>query len=301
MNRPPYLKVGDQIGLVSPARKISMDEIKSAIKMFQSWGLEPVFGTHLFAQKQQFAGTDNQRAADFQSFLDNPEIKAIFSTRGGYGSVRIIDYLQFTRFHRFPKWLIGYSDFTVFHSHVNAQVGMESLHATMPLNFPADGAPNTATESLRKALFGKLYAHVFKPTKVMRAGVAKGELIGGNLSVLYSLMGSESEMNFDGKILFIEDLDEYLYHIDRMMVNLKRAGKLKKLAGIIVGGMSDMRDNNIAFGKSAEEIIAEHIEEYKFPVVFGFPAGHIADNRALILGRLVILKALGAESSLSFQ
>lgn len=300
MNRPPYLKVGDQIGLVSPARKISMDEIKSAIKMFQSWGLEPVFGTHLFAQNQQFAGTDKQRATDFQNFLDNPEIKAIICTRGGYGSVRLIDHLKFDRFHRFPKWLIGYSDITVFHSHANAQLKMESLHAVMPLNFPVDGKPNTATESLRRALFGKLDTHVFKPTKVMRTGIAMGELIGGNLSVLYSLMGSASEMNFDGKILFIEDLDEYLYHIDRMMVNLKRAGKLKKLAGIIVGGMSDMNDNNIPFGKTAEEIIAEHIEEYKFPVVFGFPAGHMADNRALILGRTVKLKVDAAESSLYF-
>lgn len=300
MIRPPYLKVGDQIGLVSPARKISMDEIKMAVKMIQNWGLEPVFGSHLFAQDHQFAGSDKQRTTDFQNFLDNPEIRAIISTRGGYGSVRIIDRLNFDHFLRFPKWLIGYSDFTVFHSHANAKLKMETLHATMPLTFPEDGQPNASTRSLRKALFGELNSHVFEPTKVMRAGSTSGELIGGNLSVLYSLMGSVSEMNFDGKILFIEDLDEYLYHIDRMMVNLKRAGKLKKLAGIIVGGMTDMRDNSIPFGKNAEEIIAEHVEEYKFPVVFGFPAGHFADNRALILGRMLRLKVDATESSLSF-
>lgn len=300
MTRPPYLKEGDQIGLVSPARKICMSEIKSAVKMLQNWGLEPVFGHHLFAQENQFAGSDEKRTADFQRFLDNPEIKAILSTRGGYGSVRIIDHLNFNQFVRFPKWLIGYSDFTVFHSHVNAQFGVESLHATMPLNFPENGKGNSSTENLRKALFGELEDYVFKPSKVIRTGKVKGKLIGGNLSVLYSLMGSESEMNFDGKILFIEDLDEYLYHIDRMMMNLKRAGKLKNLAGLIVGGMNDMNDNVIPFGKTAEEIIEEQVTEYEFPVVFGFPAGHIADNRALLFGREVSLKADIKESRLSF-
>ena len=170
----------------------------------------------------------------------------------------------------------------------------------MPLNFPKDGKGNTATESLRKALFGELNSHAFKPSKVIRSGNAKGEIIGGNLSILYNLMGSVSEMNFDGRILFIEDLDEYLYHIDRMMMNLKRAGKLENLAGLIVGGMNDMNDNAIPFGKTAEEIISEHIEEFEYPVVFGFPAGHIADNRALIMGREVSLLVDSKESRLSF-
>jgi len=300
MTRPPYLKEGDQIGLVSPARKISMDEIRAAVKMLQNWGLEPVFAHHLFAQENQFAGSDEKRAADFQSFLDNPEIKAILSTRGGYGSVRIVDSLDFDQFVRFPKWLVGYSDFTVFHSHVHTQLNIETLHATMPLNFPKDGKENTATDSLRKALFGELDSYTFEPTQVLRADTVKGELIGGNLSILYSLMASESEMNFDGKILFIEDLDEYLYHIDRMMMNLKRAGKLKNLVGLIVGGMNDMNDNTIPFGKTAEEIILEHSKEFSYPVVFGFPAGHIADNRALIMGREVSLFVDPEESKLSF-
>jgi len=300
MTRPPYLREGDQIGLVSPARKVSIDEIRASVKMFQSWGLEPVFGQHLFSQENQFAGNDEERAADFQSFLDDAEIKAIISTRGGYGSVRIVDSLDFDQFERFPKWLIGYSDFTVFHSHVNAQFNIETLHATMPLNFPKDGKENFATESLRKALFGELDKYTFKPTKVIRADNVKGELIGGNLSILYSLMGSESEMDFDGKILFIEDLDEYLYHIDRMMMNLKRAGKLENLAGLIVGGMNDMNDNAIPFGKTAEEIILEHSKEFTYPIVFGFPAGHIADNRALIMGREVSLEVNSNESTLTF-
>jgi muramoyltetrapeptide carboxypeptidase len=300
MIKPPYLKEGDQIGLVSPARKISMDEIRAALKMFQNWGLEPVFGHHLFDQENQFAGSDEKRTADIQSFLDNPEIKAIISTRGGYGSVRIIDDLNFNQFLRFPKWLIGYSDFTVFHSHIHAQLEVETLHATMPLNFPKDGKENTATESLRKALFGELNSHAFKPTQVFKPAQVEGELIGGNLSIIYSLMASESEMNFDGKILFIEDLDEYLYHIDRMMMNLKRAGKLENLAGLIVGGMNDMNDNTIPFGNTAEEIILEHTNQYTYPIVFGFPAGHISDNRALIMGREVSLFVDSEESKLSF-
>ncbi len=300
MKTPPFLKEGDQIGLVSPARKISMNEIRTAVKMLQSWGLEPVFGQHIFAQENQFGGSDRQRAQDFQNFLDNPEIKAILSTRGGYGSVRLIDKLNFDFFKQHPKWLIGYSDFSVFHSHVHANFKIESLHATMPINFPLDTTPTNATESLRKALFGVLDVHHFYPTKVLRPANAKGVLVGGNLSILYSLMGSVSDMDLKDKILFIEDLDEYLYHIDRMMINLKRAGKLKQLAALIVGGMNDMRDNSIPFGKTAEQIIEEHCGEYKFPVVFGFPAGHIADNRALILGRIVSLKANSTESILSF-
>lgn len=300
MKRPPYLKEGDQIGLISPARKISMNEIKAAVRMLQNWGLELVFGHHLFTQENQFAGNDKQRTSDVQSFLDNPEIKAIISTRGGYGSVRIIDNLNFDLFNRFPKWLIGYSDFTVFLSHLNAQLKTESIHGIMPINFPADGRSNIGTESLRKALFGELKSYTFKPTKVIRKAAVTGELIGGNLSILYSLIGSKSEMNFDGKILFIEDLDEYLYHIDRIMMNLKRAGKLKGLVGLIVGDMKEMRDNAIPFGKTAEEIIAEHVEGYKFPVVFGFPAGHSADNRALIFGRKIVLKVDSEESTLTF-
>jgi len=300
MTTPPYLKVGDQIGLVSPARKIAMSEIRAAIKMLQSWGLEPVFGAHLFSQDNQFAGTDEQRAVDFQEMLDNPEIKAIISTRGGYGSVRIIDKLNFERFLRFPKWLIGYSDFTVFHSHVHALYNTETLHATMPLNFPDDAKPIVATESLRQALFGQLKSYVFKPVKVMRPGLAHGPIVGGNLSILYSLMGSVSSIDTQGKILFIEDLDEYLYHIDRMMMNLKRAGKLQNLNALVVGGMSDMNDNTVPYGKTAVEIIQEHVAPYHYPVVFGFPAGHMADNRALFLGRNCMLDANPDETRLSF-
>lgn len=301
MIRPQYLKEGDQIGFVSAANKISVDVIKSAVNTMQSWGLEPVFGQHIFAQDNQFAGSDRQRASDIQNFMDNPQIKAIISTRGGYGSVRIIDKLNFDLFKRFPKWIIGYSDITVFFSHCYSQLKMESLHATMPLDFPLDGSSNDTTESLRKALFGELKSYAFKPTKVIRQNLAQGELIGGNLSILYSLIGSNSEINFDKKVLFIEDVGEYLYNIDRMMVNLKRAGKLKNLAGLIVGGMSDMKDNTIPFGKTAEEIIAEHVEEYKYPVVFGFPAGHIKENYALRMGAKVTLTIDKEESKLVFD
>ena len=277
-----------------------MDELKASLKMLQSWGLEVIFGQHIFAQENQFAGSDDQRASDIQRFMDNPEVKAIMSTRGGYGSARIIDKLDFGQFSRFPKWFIGYSDVCVFHSHLNIVLSVESLHATMPISFPTDAKANTTTESLRKALFGELDSYSFKPTQIIREKDVEGELIGGNLSVLYSLMGSDSEMDFDGKILFIEDLDEYLYHIDRMMMNLKRAGKLDHLAAILVGGMSDMNDNTIPFGKSAEEIIVEHTQEYDYPVIFGFSAGHIAENWALYLGRNISLQVQSDETKLSF-
>lgn len=300
MKTPPYLKEGDQIGLVSPARKISMDEIRPAIKMLQKWGLEPVFGNHIFSHDRQFGGTIKERASDFQYFLDNPGVKAIMATRGGYGSVQIIDHLDFKLFERFPKWLIGYSDFTVFHNHVNTVYEIETLHATMPINFDKEGKPNSATESLRLALFGEKVSYDFKPSKIGRTGEVEAEIIGGNLSIIYSLMGSKSSIDTDGKILFLEDLDEYLYHIDRMMTNLKRAGKLEKLAGLIVGGMNDMNDNTIPFGKTAEEIIEEQVAPYHFPVVFGFPAGHISDNRAILFGRKANLKVQTDQSFLSF-
>ncbi len=301
MTRPHYLKEGDQIGFVSAANKISINVIKSAVNTMQSWGLEPVFGQHIFAQDNQFAGSDKQRSADIQDFMDNPQIKAIISTRGGYGSVRIIDKLNFEKFKRFPKWIIGYSDITVFLSHLNSQLKMECLHSTMPLDFPVNGSSNNATESLRKALFGELKSYVFKPTKVIRQNQAHGELIGGNLSILYSLIGSISEMDFDNKILFIEDVGEYLYHIDRMMINLKRMGKLKNLAALVVGGMTNMKDNKTPFGKTTEEIIAEHVEEYKYPVVFGFPAGHIKENYALRMGANINLLVDKEESKLVFD
>jgi muramoyltetrapeptide carboxypeptidase len=208
--------------------------------------------------------------------------------------VRIVDGLDWRAFAKQPKWLVGYSDVTVLHSHVHQNLGIETLHATMPINF-ANNTPE-ALESLRRALFGEPMDYEFPHHDLNRKGQAEGQLVGGNLSLLYSLAGTPSDVDTQGKILFLEDLDEYLYHIDRMMMQLQRSGKLAGLAGLIVGGMTDMKDNTIPFGKTAEQIIKEHVEPYGYPVAFGFPAGHIDDNRALVMGRKIWLKVEGPKS-----
>jgi muramoyltetrapeptide carboxypeptidase len=230
--------------------------------------------------------------------LDDVNIKAVLCSRGGYGTLRIVDGLDFTSFSAHPKWVVGYSDVTVLHSHIQHQLGVETLHAVMPVNFKGDHE-DESLHTMINALFGKRITYSFPKPGLSREGNAEGVLVGGNLSILYSLMGSVSAPDTDGKILFIEDVDEYLYHIDRMMMALKRAGKLEKLKGLIVGGMTRMNDNAIPFGKSANEIIAEAVKEYKFPVCFDFPAGHLDTNLALIMGRKVRF-TVGKEVVLSF-
>mgnify|MGYP006427898017 CR=1 FL=1 len=276
------LDIGDKIGIISTARKISLEELKPSIKLLEEWGLKVVFGKNLFEEDNQFSGTVTQRSSDLQSMIDDDSIKAILCARGGYGTVQIIDKVDFSHLIKNPKWIIGYSDVTVLHSHLH-QLGITSLHATMPINFEKN-TPK-ALESLKSALFGLGNLTEIDHHHFNRFGKVEGEIVGGNLSILYSLLGSDSDINTDGKILFIEDLDEYLYHIDRMMINLKRNGKLKNLKALIIGGMSDMNDNTIPFGKTAEEIILEYIKEFDFPVCFNFPAGHLDDNRTLVFGK----------------
>jgi muramoyltetrapeptide carboxypeptidase len=287
MLTPPFLKQGDTIAIVSTARKISKEEIQPALELIHNWGLNCLLGTTIGVEENQFAGSDTLRAGDLQQMLDDPNIKAIWCARGGYGTVRIIDRLDFSTFIRNPKWIIGYSDVTVLHSHLHL-MGVETIHAQMPLEI--EMRSKQTAESLRSMLFGDYYkVDIGTGHKLNRAGKASGKLVGGNLSILYSLCGSESSISTNGKILFIEDLDEYLYHIDRMMYNLKRNSMLDGLAGLIVGGMSQMNDNTIPFGKKAEEIILEAVSEFDYPVCFQFPAGHIHDNRAMILGRMAQL------------
>ena len=232
--------------------------------------------------------------------LDDEKIKAVFFARGGYGTVRIIDRLDFTNFIKRPKWLIGYSDITVIHAHIHNISGIETLHGAMPVNFSGSDYSKATLTSLRNTLFGKTLKYKLKHHPLNKKGIARGVLVGGNLSVLYSLKGSKSDIDTKNKILFIEDLDEYLYHIDRMMMCLKRAGQLEHLAGLIVGGMSKMNDNLIPFGKSPYEIISETINEYSFPVCFNFPAGHIKDNRALIMGRKIEM-SVAQDVSINFS
>ena len=303
MTTPRYLQPGDCVALVATARKVSPDEMEAAVRLFTSWGLEVRQPANLYADCHQFAGDDASRTALLQQQLDNPDVRAIICVRGGYGTVRIVDRLDFSRFARDPKWIVGYSDVTVLHSHLHRHLGVETLHATMPIDIPsdADRTPYPSTDTLRRALFGEALTYRFVPADGNRAGEASAPLVGGNLSILYSLCGSPSDIDTDGKILFIEDLDEYLYHIDRMMQNLRRCGKLAHLRGLVVGALSRMHDNTIPFGRTAEEIVADAVRDYDYPVCFGAPVGHIGtDNHALILGRTVRLQVTPDGATLAF-
>ena len=298
MISPKFLQKNDTVGIVSTARKISLEEIKPAIELLESWKLNMKVGKTIGLEENQFAGTDEQRREDFQDMLDDDEVNAIWCARGGYGTVRIIDALDFSKFKKQPKWLVGYSDVTVLHSHIY-DLGFETIHATMPINI-SKISPE-ALRSLKNALFGNDLSYDIKSDRLNKVGKTVGELVGGNLSMLYSLLGSETSIDTRGKILFIEDLDEYLYHIDRMMQNLKRNGYFEELKGLIFGSMSNMNDNDIPFGRTAKEIIFDTCRAYDFPICFNFPAGHVDDNRALIFGRTLQLAVGSKRSTVKFN
>jgi muramoyltetrapeptide carboxypeptidase len=277
------LRPGDTIAIVATARRITLPEIELAIRTFESWGLNVVLGQTIGASYNYFAGDDALRLQDLQQMLDDEHIKAIVCARGGYGTTRIIDQVDFTNFTKHPKWLVGFSDVTTLHCHIH-NMGIESAHAIMPLLFPREGAA-ASIETLRKVLFGEELIYTVAPHSFNRTGTGLGQLVGGNLSILGSLTGTRSDISTAGKILFLEDLDEYFYHIDRMMVHLDRSGKLENLAGLVIGDMSDMKDTAIPFGKTAFEIIQEHAGKYNYPVCYGFPVGHEPLNLALVCGR----------------
>jgi muramoyltetrapeptide carboxypeptidase len=297
MTTPANLQKGDTVAILATARKNVDNNLKPAIDLLNSWGLEVVIGKTIGLDNNQLAGTDEQRAADFQEQLDNPNIKAIWCVKGGYGTVRIIDLLDFTKFKQHPKWIVGFSDITVLHNHLNT-MGFKTLHAVMPITVPR--ATKEAIETLRLSLFGTSLDYEITTAPMNKLGKASGELVGGNLSILYSLLGSPSAIDCHDKILFIEDLDEYLYHIDRMMMNLKRNGCLESLKGIVVGSMTKMKDNDIPWGKNALQIVEDITKNYNIPIIYNFPAGHIQDNRALILGSTVTMEVTPSKSSLTF-
>lgn len=286
--RPPALKKGDTVYFLSTAKKVSLTDIAYAYELFAEWGLTVVLGKTIAAEHHQFAGDDQLRQSDFQTALDDPNIKAIICARGGYGTVRMMDDLDYNVFMRHPKWIVGFSDVTFLHTHISNTLGIQTLHSNMPFMLANKSAE--AIETMRAELFGKKTSFNIPTHPLNRQGRSEGILIGGNLSILYAITGTKSGINTVGKILFIEDLDEYLYHIDRMMLNLKRSGKLSELVGLVVGGFTQMHDNEIPFGKTAYEIILEHVQEYNYPVCFDFPAGHIPDNRALVMGRKYTLE-----------
>ena len=284
MITPSSLSSGSKIALVAPARKVAEDDIAFAVEYIKQRGFAPIYDERLFLSHNQFAGNDEQRASVLQHYLDADDIDAIMCVRGGYGTVRIIDRLDFDKFLQKPKWIVGYSDVTVLHAKMQS-LGIESLHATMPINFQDNS--KQALDTLFDALCGKEIKYDLPQRTLDILSTMQGEVVGGNISVLYSLLGSDIFPDVEGKVLFLEDLDEYLYHIDRMMMAFQRAGIFDKIGGLIIGGLTKMHDNAIPFGMTAEEIISEKIKDKNIPTVFNFPAGHINDNRAIILGRRV--------------
>ena len=305
MITPPYLKNGDKVAIIATARKVTKEEMQPAINILTEWGLQVVEGKNLYKQQNQFAGSDAERLEDLQSVLDDNEIKAVLFARGGYGTMRIIPDLLYSKFKKSPKWLVGFSDLTSLHLYLS-DLGYVTLHAPMAFNFPK--TPAEVLNKVKDALFGKDISYEIPNYNLNRVGSARGIITGGNLSLIYAECAGDPEVDFDDKILFIEDLDEYLYHIDRMMVSIKSTSRLSHIAGLIVGAMNDMRDNTKAFGfqtdnpfgKTAEEIIMEHVAEYDYPVCFNFPAGHITNNNPLIFGREVEL-VVGEKVELKYK
>ncbi|HEY0246404.1 MAG TPA: LD-carboxypeptidase [Mucilaginibacter sp.] len=287
--QPPYLKKGDKVAITCPAKKLP-NPMTDAIALLESWGLEVVLGETVNASYYQFAGDDELRAKDLQRFIDDTGIKAIIAARGGYGTIRMIDDVDFSNLAKYPKWLIGFSDITLLHTHIHNNFGIQTIHGQMPVNIP--DASSGSLISLKKALFGEVVNYDIKPNSLNRIGESSGIFVGGNLSLLIAASGSASDINFTGKILFIEDVGEYLYAIDRMMRTLKRAGKLKNLAGLIVGSFTEIKDNDIPFGQTVEELIMEVVKEYNYPVCFDFPAGHIPNNDSLVFGKALSLSVI---------
>ena len=291
---PPYLQKGDTIGLVCPAGLMPVEKVSECIRVInEDWGFTTKVGTTIGRQYHYFSGTDEERLEDFQHMLDDENVKAILCARGGYGLSRIIDKINFTNFKKNPKWIIGFSDVTILHSHIYRNYSVSTLHAPMANAFNEDARPddsvgrgfkNEFVQSLRHALEGKKIKYKCKPHAFNKKGEGIGELVGGNLSLLAHLVGTDSDIKTKGRILFIEDVGEYLYNIDRMMSQLKRSGKLDKLAGLIVGGFTDMKDTERPFGQTVDEIIRDAVAEYDYPVCFDFPVSHEKENYALKIG-----------------
>ncbi|TSJ43266.1 LD-carboxypeptidase [Mucilaginibacter corticis] len=296
--QPPHLKPGDKIAITCPAKKLPKP-MTDAIALLESWEFEVVLGETVNAGYHQFAGDDELRARDMQRFIDDDRIKAIIAARGGYGTIRMIDKVDFSRLKTNQKWLIGFSDITLLHAHLYNNYNLQTIHGQMPVNIPDASARSLQT--LKDALFGNEITYTINPNHLNRTGKGEGVLIGGNLSLLIASLCSVSDFNYDGKILFIEDVGEYLYAVDRMIRTLDRAGKLKHLAGLIVGGFTDIKDNDIPFGQTVSEIIMDVVKDYNYPVCFDFPAGHLPDNCSLILGRTLNLSVLKAVTAINYK
>ena len=301
--KPEYLKKGDTVAIVAPSGVLKNYNgyMLKAKELLKSWGLEVSIGENVFNDNGHFAGTDNQRSADFQLALDDKSIKAIWCARGGYGAMRVIDNLNFEKYKENPKWIIGYSDITAVHNDLHNNKS-ESIHGIMCKSLEKTDIDNNESISLlKKTLFGEKLSYTIEGNNYNIEGNSNGQLIGGNLTLLHCLLGSESSIDTDGKILFIEDLGEYLYHIDRMLISLKRAGYFDNCKGLIVGDFTDLRKNTTPFGRDLKELILDIVREYDFPVSFGFPAGHGEKNYPMILGREINLEVSKQQSTINFS
>lgn len=303
LKQPPFLKAGDTVAIVAPSGilKGRASEIQQAKSLLKSWGLNVVVGKHVFNQNNHFAGTDDERCEDFQEAMDNSSISAIWCARGGYGAVRILDKLDFTKLKERPKWLIGYSDITALHNQFHNE-GFETIHALMCTSLSDD--PNDITETIdtfKKAIFGEPLSYTLKGSAYNKTGTVSAPLVGGNLTMLHTMLGSKTSIDTSGKILFIEEIGEYKYHIDRMLQSLKRAGYFDDCAGLLVGDMSKIRKNTTAWGSSIEQLILDALADYNFPIAFNMPAGHEKDNRAMVLGETIKMTVGKDESTVVFE
>jgi muramoyltetrapeptide carboxypeptidase len=297
MIQPPVLKPGDLIYITAPAKFMDPQAVLYAKKHLEQNGFRVLISENCLGTHHYFSGTDEERLLDFQFGIDHPDVRAILCARGGYGSIRLVDRINWANMLREPKWLIGFSDITVFHHRLN-KLGVQSIHGSMPINFEKN--TDAALATLINTLQGSWPQFLLPSNQSNKAGIATGNLIGGNLSIVYSMLGTDDQFDFEDSILFLEDVGEHYYQVERMLYALKKAGTFQKIKGLIIGGISELEDTDPPLGRSIEEVVLDQLEYTRIPVLFDFPGGHIADNRAIIVGKKIQLTVSEEETSVVY-